>query len=225
MTLAALITSLRILGHDGPADHTIFGEKLGAVPNGFPVDGSNTVFKIGGQDGHSTPIVAGSVYLTYPADPTKRRITTGFTLSDAVNGFITFSVAPASSTEILADYNYYWFSDAQLTEFINEAAQTTVAGTTDPTTIDANLVQAMLQFALASFFQSRASQYAERYATSGGQAGTSVDQVAKMYLDLAKAATIRATQYRDDYYKRQGQREAPSSVVVNFRIDPITPFR
>ena len=230
MTMATLLTSLRAMVHDGPADHTIFGEKLGVLPNGYPVDGSNTVFKLGGEDGHSTPIVdlgtppdAGSVFLTYTATNGARRTQTGFTISDAVNGFITFAVAPTAGIEILADYNYYWFSDTQHTEFLNEAAQTTQAGVTDPTQVGAGLIQAMMQFAAANFFQARASQYAERYATSGGQAGTSVDVVSKTYLSLAKAATLRGTQYRDEFYSRQGQRNAPAAVIVNYAIDPITP--
>lgn len=240
MTLADLITSLRILSHDGPTDHVVFGETLGSRPDGLIIDGINTTFRLGGEDGHSLPLVASSVYMTAPGGfypfgvggfgtgaygGTYVRTQQGFTVVDLVNGFVTFTYPPSVGMVLQADYNCYWFSDAQYTEFLNEAAQTTLSGISGPTFVPTGLVQAMLQFALALFFESRASQYAERYATSGGEAGQSVDSVAKTYMSLSDKAMKRGQSYRDDYYKRQGQREAPASAVITFRIDPITPFR
>ena len=222
MSMADLITALRKLAHDGPTDHVVYSEKLGVRPDGMTVDGSNKVFRLGGQDGHSLPLVAASVYLTYGST---QRTQTGFAQSDNVNGIITFTNAPTNGLEILADYNYYWFSDAQYTEFLNEAAQTISAGVTDATAIIAGLQQALYQYALSFFFQSRASQYAERYASSGGEAGQSVQTVCQQYMALSKQAAARGATYRDDYYKRQGQREAPASTTVTYRVDPITPFR
>jgi hypothetical protein len=220
--MATLISSLRILTHDGPTDHVIFSEKLGTRPDGFTVNGTNKVFRLGGEDGHSLPLVASSVFISTGAT---QRSQSGFTQTDNVNGFITFATAPPAGIDVFADYNYYWFSDAQYTEFLNEAAQTVQAGVADATVIITGLTQSLLQYALASFFKSRASQYAERYSTSGGEVGQSVEAVAKIFLSLSKEASARGKDYRDEYYTRQGARNAPAQAIGNYRIDPITPPR
>ena len=222
MALADLVLELRLLCKDTASSHIVYGESLGNLP-GQPVDGSNTKFRLGGQDGHTLPVVASSVYVTIVGS--SFRTQSGFTLSDAANGILTFSPAPSNGAQVLVDYNYYWFADAFYNEFLTQAAQMALAGTTDSTSVPEGLKEAMMQYALYLFYGARASQYAERYSSSGGEAGQSVESVAKVYLSLANAAKKRADEIRDDYYKRQGQRHAPASATVSYQIDPITPIR
>lgn len=222
MTLAALIVSLRSLASDTTDSNVIFGEKIGDTQ--FVVDGTNKVFRLRNVPVVGTVATAASVYLTRPG--TSYRIQTGFTMTDMANGILTFTAAPTANENIYADYNYYFFSDAKYTEFLNEAASNILQDATDdPTTVEAGLIPAMLQYALAYFFKARASQYQNRYSSSGGEAGQSVESVAKGFTMLATAAEKRADTMREDFYKRQGQREAPSAAVTNYRIDPITPIR
>lgn len=222
MALSDLITSLRVLAQDGPADHTVFGENLGSI-TGMPIDGANQNFRLGGQDGHSLPVVAGSVYITNVG--TTFRTQSGFTLTDAVNGVVNFTSAPAVNSVLQADYNYYWFTDAKYTEFLNQAAQTTLAGATGPAAVPDGLREAMMQYALSLFFTSRASQYAERYSSSGGDAGQSVESVAKAYIAMAASARKKGDDFKLDFYKGQGKRETAAATIPTFRIDPITPGR
>lgn len=221
MALSDLVLQLRIICGDKADSHVIFGEGLGSI-QGLPIDGTNRVFRIGGQDGHSLPVVVGSIYVTTVGGTPRTQ--TGFTLTDATYGVITFSVAPVVNAVVLVDYNYYWFSDASYNEFLAEAAGLTMAGTA-ATAMPDGLSEAMLQYAASLFFTARASQYAERYSSSGGEAGQSVESVSKAYIAMAAAAKKRADTVRDDFYKGQGQeyKAAVPSTAVVYRIDPITP--
>jgi len=227
MPIADIITSLRTLSQDGPADKVVFGENLGNNPT-MPVDGTNKKFRLGGP-AKTIPVVAASVYITIVGTGAVFRTQTGFTLDDATNGLISFTVAPnpgaGQGNGVYADYNYQWFTDAKYTEFLNESAQQTLAGVADPTAIVEGLKEVMLQYALAHFWMSRASQYAERYSSSGGEAGQSIESVAKAYITMADNANKRADKLKLDFYKRQGQREAPAVSLPHFSIDPITPVR
>jgi hypothetical protein len=82
-----------------------------------------------------------------------------------------------------------------------------------------------MQFALSAYYNRLASRYAPLYSSSGGQTGHQIDVVTSSFKNLSKAAFDRAIQFRDDYYKRQGQREAPVSKAGNYAIDPYTPIR
>lgn len=220
MSLATLIASLRTLASDNTDSNVIYGEKIGDTQ--FLVDGTNRLFRL-----RNVPLVGanagvGNVYLTRPG--TSYRIQTGFTITDVANGIITFTVAPTANESIYADYNYYYFSDAKYTEFLNEAASNLLLNATDdPTTVVAGLIPAMMQYALALFFKARASQYQSRYSSSGGEAGQSVESVASGYAKLAAAAEKRGDTMRQAFYENQSQNFSPGVAVANYRIDPITP--
>jgi len=211
MALADIITSLRTLANDTPTANSIRQETpLGAL------DGSNKYFRL-----QNYPVVAGSVLMTTSAS---FRSATGFTV-DLVNGIITYTAAPAANAKPFeADYNYYWFSDTDHTEFLNRGAETLGFGV-DPTTVPVGLISSMLHYALHHFWERRAAQYAHRYASSGGAVGHSVDVVTKAFKALSDKALADAVSFRDDFYKKQGRRANPSSGVTSYGIDPYTPIR
>lgn len=212
MTLAALITSTRTLAADTTTANLIRGETPGGLN-----DGTNTKFRTMQRN-----IVAASIFFTINST---YRSQTGLTIDDAGNGLFTISPAPAANgNPWYIDYNFQWFTDADYTEFLNDAARD-LLGVSDPTTIATALVAALLQYALGYFYQRRATYYADKYSSSGGQAGQSVDVVTKNFQTLSKGAFDRATTMRDDYYKRLGQRNAPASATTSYGIDPITPPR
>lgn len=236
MTLATLITSLRILANDGPDSKTIFDEQLGSDP-AMPVDGVNVNFKVKSipladvaQSGTNNAIYMW-VSIVGTGAVFRSQLRTLFKVIDPVNGIIQFIAAPnpgsAQGQGVYVSYNYYWFSDAKYTEFLNEATNNLLLdAATDPTTVNTGLVPALLQYALASFFKARASQFMERYTSSGGQAGQSVDAVSKIYLTAAGQAEKRADTIRAAYYQRQGQRDAPAFTdTIPLKMDPITPKR
>lgn len=215
MSLAALIVSARTLAKDTSTSN--FSRE---TPNGAN-DGSNKHFTLGYRN-----VIVANVFVTIN---TSYRSQSGYTFDDTASGIssaalLTFTAAPASgASPFLVDYNYYWFTDAEYTEFLNDSAMK--LGQTDPTLVASNMVDILLQYCLGYFWQARATQYAHRYASSGGQVGQSVQDVTKAFKALADAAFKLADGMRDMFYKRQGQREAPATATVNYGIDPMTPVR
>lgn len=234
-SLSALILDLRMQVRDGPVSKLISSETLGGSDQpAFPVDGVNTTFRL-----KSSPLsdVAGApayTYVTIIGNGATTRTQSGFTIVDQINGIINFSVAPnpgsASQTAgVYVDYYYQWFTDAEYAEFLYQAAQFALAGTTDPTLIPNGLSFSMMQFAMAQFWYARASQYGEKYAATAGDSSEAVNTVSDAYMKLGKAAQAIAQSERTAYYQRQGQREAPAfGDPRSFpppRFDKITPRR
>lgn len=210
MTREELISHLRSIVGDKQNSNVVWGES----PKGNN-DGSNKVFRL-----QIPNIVPETLFMTVN---TSVRFQTGFSV-DPDNGIITFDTAPASAANpFLADYCHYWFDDDEHLEFLNEG--TRALGQTVPTGVVDGLLPALYQYAAYHYYTRRASMVAHRYPSSGGQVGHSVDSVVKNFLMLATAAMKNAVTLRDDYYKRQGQREAPSSGTVNYGFDPISPMR
>jgi hypothetical protein len=207
LALSDIITRLRILSNDTPTSNLLTVE----TPSGA-TDAVNTKFRL-----QQRPVVTGSVYLSFG---TTFRTQTGFTV-DLVNGILTITAAPAANTELKVDYNFYWFTDTDHTEFLNDAAE--MLGNTDPTLVPSGLGMAMLQYALGYFWQRRASQYAHRFSSSSMGNAAQVDQVTKNFTTLAAASFKLGDNFREMYYKRQGQREAPASGTGAFAFDPYTP--
>lgn len=236
-TLANLITNLRILAKDTPTSKVVFGEMLGSgdTPS-FPVDGVNTVFRLKKpalSDAAGAPTYT---FFTIVGHGAVARSQSGLTITDPANGIITFSAAPnpgngtypvAPPSGVYVDYNWVWFMDSDYTEFLNLACEMVLAGVTDPTLVQSGLDTAMMQYALSQFWYARASQYAEQYRSAGGEASEDVQTVAQTYLALGKAANARGDYLKLDFYKRQGQREAPAFASPQQfpapRFDKITP--
>lgn len=232
-SLAGLILSLRILVQDYLDSKIVEGETLGGSDTPmFPVDGVNQTFRLKKKPLSDVIGDPTYVWVTIVGTGAVVRTQIGFTIADPQNGIIHFSVAPNPGTAtpaagVYVDYNYVWFNDIKYAQFIYQAAQMTLAGTTDPTTIPSGLNDAMMQFAISQFWKARASQYAEQYKSSGGEASQEVQTVAQTYLNLGKDAFSAGLKLQTAYYQGQGQRESPG--YGNFRtyppprFDPITP--
>lgn len=213
-SLSTLITQLRTLCRDLPTSNKSAYE----TPKGV-CDGANTHFRL-----QNPILISGSIW--YSIGSTFHS-TTGVSIVDANLGLITISPAPSGATQnapFIVDYFFNWFADADYTEYLNDAARD-VAGTGDPTAISDGLISALLQFGLGHFYQARATQYASRYSSSGGQAGQSVQSVTKGFQDLSRAAFDRGKELRDAFHERLGQREAPAAATTAFAVDPVTPKR
>lgn len=212
MALADLITELRILVNDTPTSNTIVRE----TPVGV-LDGSNTHFRL-----QNTNVVPGSVYVTMGST---FRTQAGFT-TDTANALLAFTSAPAANTKPWeVDYNFQWFTDTDHTQFLCEGSGVLGYSSTDPTTVPAALYHAMMKFACAAFWRRRSSQYAHKYASSGGQVGHSVDVVTKAFNQLAKDAFAEGEKLRDAYWNKQGRKLSPASGTTTYNIDPGSPIR
>lgn len=219
MTLANLILALRALASDTADSKPIFGEELTADPT-TPANGTNAYFRL-----RNVPVAGATVWVSTVGGAF--RATTGFTF-DATTGIITYSpTVPVTNAQLRADYYYYWFSDAKHQVFLEQGARGLLQGGTDPTLVVDGLTPALLQYALAAFFRARASQYQDKYDSSGGDNSQQVSSVAKGFAALAKDAQANGDKLRDDYYANQGaNQKAAFSNPATYpapRIDPITP--
>ena len=169
-------------------------------------------------------------WITIVGNGAVTRTQAGFSIVDPINGIINFTTAPnpGSATPaagVYASYNYQWFTDSEISQFIYQGAQDILAGTTDPTTIVNGLQPAMLQYALCDFWKARASQWAERYAATGGDTSEQAQTPAQAYMALAKDAYTKAKDLQTWFYQRQGQRNAPAWADIQPNWDPISPIR
>lgn len=232
-SLSDLITTLRTLGKDLPTSKVIRNpsEQLGGadMPE-FPVDGINTTFQLKSiplSDYFGAPLY---IWITIIGTGGVVRTQQGFSVVDPINGIINFTTAPnpgnaTQTAGVYASYNYQWFTDAEIAQFLYQAAQSTLAGTTDPTTIVNGLQPAMIQYALYEFWKSVASKWAEKYAATGGDTSEQAQTPAQTYLKLAQDAYAKAVNLQTLYYQRQGQRNAPASATISHNWDPISPIR
>lgn len=234
MTLTELITTIRAMSNDALDNKVIFAEQIGGSDTpSFPVDGSNKMFRLKQVPLSDVSGLTGEAqyaWLTIRGTGSVVRTHAGFKVLDQENGIIEFTTAPnpgnVNPTDgVYFDYNYVWFTDAKYTEFLNQAAQMTLAGVAGPASMVAGLTPAMLHYALGSFWRARASLFAEQYESHGGDAGEQVQTVTQAYLALAASSEKRADFLKQDYYKAQGQRESPAAQDVGVNFDPITPIR
>jgi hypothetical protein len=210
MTIADLIIRARILSND-----TAVANFSRETPTGRN-DGTNKYFQTQNKN-----VIAASAFLTVN---TSYRAITGFTWTDATQGLLNIDPAPtANANPFWIDYNFYWFQDTDYTEFINDAGLK--LSVLDPTTVNPGLVDALLQYALGYFWQRRATQYAHKYASTGGTVGQSVEKVTEAFRELSDQAFKKGDDFRLAFYQRQGQREAPASTSTNVNVDPYTPIR
>ena len=207
--IAAAIVKVRTSLGDSAAGKLQRGENLPKA------DGSTTIFFL-----QNFNIVPGSVFVT---QDTSVRSQAGFT-EDDINGIITFAVAPvATLTTFRADYNYYVATDAEYTEFINDALS--MLGLDDVAAVPVGLESALVKLAQYGFFTKRATDYATRYNSNAGGAMFAVESVCANFTKLATANFNQGTQMRDDYYKRQGRRAAPASGSIAYDPPDYTPER
>lgn len=207
---ATHITRLRQLADDAPKANYAAQETPGGKR-----DSSNVLFWLAHRN-----VVASSIYLTSGATV---RTQSGFTPNE-VDGFITFASAPTGNeTPWYVAYFWQWATDADYTEYLDEAlGNVGVLRGGDPAE---GLLPAIYQFALSAAMTRRAIEYARRYQATGGIAGQQVDVVTNNFRMLAKDAWARATDLLRAFSDRQGRKLAPSSRVIQHRIDPYTPGR
>ncbi|MFA5937595.1 MAG: hypothetical protein WC822_06995 [Candidatus Paceibacterota bacterium] len=206
-----LLARLRVESDD-TADSKL---KLGDTPQGTR-DASNVIFRLS-----ATNIVTTSLKLTYGATV---RSAAGFTVLDAISGYIQMTAAPDTTTQpFFFDYSFQYFTDADMMKFLDGG--TVDLGGVAGTDLDVGLYSAQVQFALARFWKRRASTYANQYATAGGGASASPESVTAQFLSLAKAATSEGVRLMNVFYTRHGARQAPASGTITARMDPYTPRR
>lgn len=216
----ALIARLRLTADDPPTGQLAAME----APLGRR-DGANALFKL-----QNLNIITGTVggvavgpWYTYGTSIV--RSTSGFTLSDAANGYVTITVAPDANVTnpFFFDYRFLWFVDADYQTMIDESTEE--LGTAAGTDVGEDLWPALIQLVLWRYWTRRASQWAIRYGASGGGASDSVKTVCDQFRALAKDARKNATDLIKFKMQGQGRRDRPASSTITLGISPYTPPR
>ena len=206
-----LIESLRIAGEDAETSNRAFNESpVGAV------NGTNTHFRLANRN-----IVPGSVLISDSTGVWRENAAAYGFVEDDVNGMITFNTAPVLNTILTADYYWQWFTDTDMSEFINEAAQN--LGYTDPTAVPQLQVTSLLKYALNVLLLRKAQAYTRKFSSSSGGISQEVAAVANQFQEEAKQAFDEGVKLMNNYYTRSGARQAPASGTTTYKVDPFTP--
>lgn len=212
-TLAALITSCRILSGDGPSDNFARSENL--LNNDTPINGTNKVFYL---QNNPVPTVTRLIV--------DNQLTTGYTL-DTPTGTLTLTVAPTTSA--FCSYQYYLFSDAVWTEFINTGLEALNLSSgvpdTDLATFPLGLLQALKSYVSAYFCFRIAKQTGLWYNQRLQERVEDRDSISKKWQALGDKQFDHAMKMRDDFYSGSGADRKPSFRIVQNTPLPWTPTR
>ena len=208
ISLATVISNVRSELNDTDTSHLVRGE----IPQGL-INSTNKIY----------------VLAYYPVTNVSQLVLTvdgavisgaGYTL-DAPKGRITLSAAPTAS--ITLDYYFQAFTDADITVWINHGVQecgaTTIGSLPDP------MSAAIEKFAISMGCQAWSRKYAEGFAWTVGPETVDKKAISQNYRSLAEDNFNQGIQVRDDYYKRFGQRNAPSGGVLTWPQREYTPPR
>lgn len=154
----------------------------------------------------------------------------GYTLNNAT-GQLTLVVAPVATIRV--SYNWQDFSDDEITDFIGSGVQHVGYRTsTDPSTtftdlalVPVDLQTAVEHYALFHGFSTLAAKTARLFIAGSGKKNINKDNIAKKYLELANFHQNQGDTDRDDYYKRQGRRNAPAFAANTVNYPTNTPRR
>lgn len=186
------------------------------------LDGANNLFTLSNQN-----IVVGTVggynYGPFFTVNTTVRSTSLATV-DPISGLLTYGAAPASgASPFSVAYWFQWFTDPIYSQFIDQATMEL----NQPAGADVgfSLYPALIQYSAERFYTKMASDYARKYASSGGGADEKVQTVTQSYLALAKACRAKADKMRLTGYVDPGARKKAASGTITYGVSPYTPPR
>jgi hypothetical protein len=196
------VSRLRSLLNDGPADKFVFKSK--AFP---PPDGLTRRFFAGHT--HVVPDSL-SIYLN------GAEISPSGT-PDYVRGSFDLVSAPAPSGNLQATYYHQWFTDAELENFLQSAAEN-LRYTAIDVDIDQPLRPVLLNLAACDAWANKAGEYAAALVASA--AGYSVDRSKSHpnFRALSEAACKRAQELLDSYIENPLSANSPQMAFVSFRL-------
>lgn len=213
------IGDVRKVLSDGPTDKLRYRKE---VMN--QLDGTNRTFKTFEarrlSDFSQSPTAPIGVYVNGAAATV--------TDDDPVSGEFTLQTAPTDGQQLRATYYVQWFLDAEITEFLVQAAEW--IGYQDAyLTIPEDLRPAAKEYAASVAYQKLSAKFAENLAESyqlyDAPDKKRFDPVSA-YMKISDSKMKRATQLRDDVYKgRKGQSGAPRFQTIAGRARDVAPGR
>lgn len=216
LSTSDLISRIRAAIDDSPASKSILQENLARSRYGNQVGGGNKNFAVG-----NTRLISGTLAV----------VSDGATVTpasiDLFRGRFVLTVAPASS--LLATYDFEFFTDTELTVFLENAAS--FVSTTDLTfvSVDTGLGDAIVYKAASDAAFALSARSSPYYNAGAGGKSSQKGDISKKYRDLAEDLFGRATKERDAFYgPRKGMATSPAygQIAPAGRIvSPYTPRR
>jgi hypothetical protein len=212
-TLAAAITSARVLCGDSTTDNLSRNENLDNSDIGNLINGSNKTFQV-----VNYPIVPGGE-VSVIADGTLLALTTGYTVNEPTG---QFSLVAAPSSTLYVTYYYYLMPDSVWTEFVTWAVQRLNLSTgnlsTDVGNVPEGLLSALKLYSVAAWARRIAAQTGLWYDQKLQERNESRDDISKKFLTLGVQWEKDGDNARDSYYNGAGTQLKPS-----FRVNQMTP--
>lgn len=132
------------------------------------------------------------------------------------SGEVELLAAPVDGDVLEASYYVQWFLDSELDDFLVKAMNWLGLGST-VANLEEGLRPAALKYAAAQGYMKLAVRFAEAMSETFRLEDAPSDKVktpAEQFAKFADMFTKEAEKLRDDFYKRQGQSNAPLFAVV-----------
>lgn len=143
-------------------------------------------------------------------------------------GYFTMASAATAGQSLQASYYIQWFTDTELTDFLNLAANW-IGTTTDITLIDPGLIPSALKYCAYQAYQKLSLKYAESISETYRLEDSPDEkrfEIVSVYKSAASSSLKEAQMLRDDFYKnRKGQALAPISMSIVGNVRDVTPRR
>ena len=220
MSWTTALSDLRLKLSDNPND------KLRAFKRVFgQVDGSNKVFKtfeFRRVSDFTSAVAPLGIYIN------QVRINAAAIASDDLTtGYFTLVSAPAATDVVEATYYVQFFYDAELDGFMRISANWLGLGD-DYSQVPNGLRPACIQYALGDAYQKLAMRFAEHISETYRLEDAPTEdrfRIVDQYKQLAAQSHQEAKDFRDEYYKRQGQHLSPLYGLSLGRVRDVGPNR
>ena len=211
MTSAAALLSVRSkLDDDAVGVKSILNENISRSAIGNQVGSGNKSFVL-----NNKRIITGTLIVT--ADGA---VVTQAT-EDDVRGRFTLTNAPATS--LFATYDFQYFTDAELTQIINDGLN--FVSCTDITTLNPGLTDALIYKAASDGAAKIAMRTGLYYNQSAGGKAAQKGTIADKFLKLSQQYMKQAVDERATFYgPRKGASTSPASASLALR-SPVWPPR
>lgn len=216
-TVVDLLARCRTLIDDLPGDKSVFKENLVRSVLGNQVGGGNLSFKLNNS---RVSVISSVAQLQVSSDGAAYAAPATV---DAPHG--TFTLAAAPTTSLFATYDWQYFTDAEITDFITQAGDF-VEATADVTTVPVGLLDALVFKAASDACFALSARRAGLYDASAGGKSASKGDISKKYRELAKDLFDRAVAERAAFWgPKKGQATSPAYGKFATNQTPWTPRR
>lgn len=207
-----LLGRVRTLIDDVAGDKSVFKENLTRSVIGNQVDGASKNFQLNNRRIVATTLQVSADGAAFAPAASE----------DDLRGRFTLSTAPATS--LLATYDFQFFNDTEITDFLTQAGS--FVGSDDITQVATGLLDALVFKAASDAARALSMRSAPFFTAAAGGKSMQKGDISKKYADLANKLLDAATAERQAFYgDRKGLASSPAYGQFATRQTPWTPKR